>query len=54
MEFKEITEDTLFAKRKERKNKQLSVSSMPRKPWKPEDNHPWKRLNRSLYKNIDK
>lgn len=50
LEFNEITEDTLFAKRRERKDKELAVECKPKKTWKPAENHPWRQQNRALFR----
>lgn len=52
LEFREITKDTLYTKRKERKAKTLDTDSMPKKPWKPAENHPWRKQNTALFRNL--
>jgi hypothetical protein len=52
LEFSEITKDTLLAKRRERKDKELAVHSKPKKPWKPAGNHPWRQQNRALFRSL--
>jgi len=54
LDFNEITEDVLLTKRKERKEENLLENIGPKKKWKPASDHPWRKQNRALFRELSR
>ena len=54
LDFREITRDALLTKRKERKEEKLLDNIGPKKKWKPASDHPWRKQNRALFRELQK
>lgn len=54
LDFREITRDALLTKRKERKEEKILENIGPKKKWKPASDHPWRKQNRALFKELSR
>jgi len=54
LDFSEITEDVLLTKRKEKKEENLMENIGPKKKWKPASDHPWRKQNRALFRELSR
>ncbi len=54
IEFKEITKHSLNILRTKRKETNTPIEEKPKQPWKPAHDHPWRKQNRALFKDLSR